>query len=59
MVHKLKSQRATCAIGRALRPIDTESFGHRPGLLHLVGIGPGEAISRTASAVAALEASTD
>ena len=35
------------------------SVGHRPGLLHLVGIGPGEAISRTAAAVAALEASTD
>ncbi|WP_421761224.1 cobalamin biosynthesis protein [Devosia sp.] len=59
VVNKLKSQRATCAIGRALRPIDVESFGHRPGLLHLVGIGPGEPISRTASAVAALEASSD
>lgn len=59
VVEKLKSERATCAIGRAPRPIDIESFGRRPGVLHLVGIGPGEAPQRTASAVAALEASTD
>lgn len=58
-VEKLKSERATCAIGRAPRPIDIESFGRRPGVLHLVGIGPGEAPQRTAYAVAALEASTD
>jgi cobalt-precorrin 5A hydrolase/precorrin-3B C17-methyltransferase len=58
-VDKLKSERATCAIGRATKPIDPEQFGHRPGMLHLVGIGPGEPISRTASAVAALTGSTD
>ncbi len=59
MVEKLKSERATCAIGKAPKPIDAQQFGRRPGVLHLVGIGPGEAISRTASAVAALEESTD
>ena len=59
IVDKLKSERATCAIGKALRPIDPETLGRRPGVLHLVGIGPGEAISRTASAVDALERSTD
>ena len=59
VVEKLKSERATCAIGKALHPIDPEAFGRRPGVLHLVGIGPGEPISRTASAVNALEASTD
>ena len=59
VVEKLKSERATCALGKAPRPIDVEQFGRRPGVLHLVGIGPGEAISRTASAVAALEQSTD
>jgi cobalt-precorrin 5A hydrolase/precorrin-3B C17-methyltransferase len=58
-VDKLKSERATCAIGRAPKPIDPEQFGRRPGMLHLVGIGPGEPISRTASAVAALTGSTD
>lgn len=59
VVDKQKSQRATCAIGRAARPIEIDAFGHRPGVLHLVGIGPGEAPQRTASAVTALEASTD
>lgn len=59
VVEKLKSERATCAIGKALHPIDPEAFGRRPGVLHLVGIGPGEAISRTAAAVNALEQSTD
>ncbi len=59
VVPKLKSQRATCAIGKAPAPVDAASFGRRPGLLHLVGIGPGEPISRTASAVRALEQSTD
>jgi len=59
VVDKLKSARATCAIGRAPRPIEVETFGRRPGTLHLVGIGPGEAPQRTASAVAALEDSTD
>jgi len=58
-VAKLKSARATCAIGRAPQPIEAAQFGRAPGVLHLVGIGPGEAISRTASAVAALDASTD
>jgi cobalt-precorrin 5A hydrolase/precorrin-3B C17-methyltransferase len=58
-VSKLKSARATCAIGRALHPVDVESFGRRPGALHIVGIGPGSPGMRTASAVAALEASSD
>lgn len=59
VVEKLKSARATCAIGKALRPIDPETLGRPPGVLHLVGIGPGESISRTASAVSALEQSAD
>ena len=59
VVDKLKSARATCAIGRAAQPIDPATFGRRPGVLHLVGIGPGEAVSRTAAAVNALEESTD
>lgn len=59
VVSKLKSARATCAIGRAPRPIDPDSIGHPPGQLHIVGIGPGGAATRTASAVAALEASSD
>jgi cobalt-precorrin 5A hydrolase/precorrin-3B C17-methyltransferase len=59
LVPKRKSARATCAIGRAAAPIDPQTFGRAPGLLHIVGIGPGDAASRTAAAVAALEASAD
>jgi cobalt-precorrin 5A hydrolase/precorrin-3B C17-methyltransferase len=58
-VPKTKSLRATCAIGRAPAPIDPETFGRAPGALHVVGVGPGDKPSRTASAVAALDASSD
>ena len=59
IVPKRKSKRATCAIGRAKEPIDPLAFGHAPGLLHVVGVGPGDKASRTASAVLALDAATD
>ncbi|MEO8757556.1 MAG: cobalamin biosynthesis protein [Devosia sp.] len=59
IVPKRKSKRATCAIGRAKEPIDPLTLGHPPGLLHVVGVGPGDKPSRTASSVAALDASTD
>ena len=59
VVPKRKSKRATCAIGQARSPLDVTAFGRAPGALHLVGVGPGEAASRTAAAVAALDAATD
>lgn len=59
LVEKRKSKRATCAIGRAQAPLDPLRFGHAPGMLHLVGVGPGDRPSRTASAVAALDATSD
>jgi cobalt-precorrin 5A hydrolase/precorrin-3B C17-methyltransferase len=59
LVPKRKSKRATCAIGRAAQPIDALSFGRAPGMLHVVGVGPGDKLSRTVSAVAALDTSTD
>lgn len=59
VVGKLKSERVTCAIGHALRPIDPATLGRPPGQLHIVGVGPGEPSSRTASAVRALDASRD
>jgi cobalt-precorrin 5A hydrolase/precorrin-3B C17-methyltransferase len=59
VVPKRKSRRVTCAIGRAPQPIDPLTFGHAPGVLHVVGIGPGDRASRSASAVAALDASSD
>jgi len=59
LVPKRKSRRATCAIGRAAAPIDPAAFGRPPGVLHVIGIGPGDRLSRTASAVAALDQSSD
>ncbi len=59
LVTKYKSKRATCAIGRAPTPIDPSGFGRARGQLHLVGIGPGEAMSRTISAIEALDKATD
>ena len=59
VVPKQKSKRANCAIGRASSPLDVTAFGRAPGVVHLVGIGPGEAASRTAAAVAALDRATD
>ncbi|RYE07272.1 MAG: precorrin-3B C(17)-methyltransferase [Hyphomicrobiales bacterium] len=59
IVPKRKSKRATCAIGRAPHPLDPAALGRAPGLLHVIGVGPGDKASRSASAVAALDASTD
>lgn len=59
LVEKQKSKRATCAIGLAPAPLDISAFGRAPGQLHIVGIGPGEAIQRTVSAIAALTGTTD
>ncbi|WP_417311005.1 cobalamin biosynthesis protein [Devosia sp.] len=56
---KRKSPRATCAIGRAAKPLAVEQFGRAPGRLHLVGIGPGDAPTRTGAVIAALRASSD
>jgi cobalt-precorrin 5A hydrolase/precorrin-3B C17-methyltransferase len=58
-VQKLKSAHATCAIGKASRPIDPGTLGRPPGIMHIVGIGPGEPRSRTISAVRALDRSSD
>ena len=59
LVPKRKSQRATCAIGRAPAPLDPLTLGRAPGVLHVVGVGPGDRLSRTAAAVDALTAATD
>ena len=59
LVPKRKSRRATCAIGRAPAPIDPMTLGRAPGLLHVVGVGPGDKPSRSAAAVAALDTATD
>lgn len=59
LVPKRKSARATCAIGQAAAPIDPQTLGRAPGLLHVVGIGPGDRASRSAAAVAGLDSATD
>lgn len=59
LVEKRKSKRATCAIGRAATPIDPAMFGRARGAVHLVGIGPGETVQRTGSAITALKSATD
>ncbi|MCF8479189.1 MAG: precorrin-3B C(17)-methyltransferase [Rhodospirillum sp.] len=59
VVPKAKSARATCAIARAAAPLDPETIGRPRGRLFIVGIGPGEARSRTPAATQAIAASTD
>jgi cobalt-precorrin 5A hydrolase/precorrin-3B C17-methyltransferase len=59
LVPKRKSRRATCAIGHAKVPIDPKTLGRAPGILHVVGVGPGDRASRSAAAVAALDGATD
>lgn len=59
VVPKLKADRSTCAIGHATRPLNPMALGRGPGLLHIVGIGPGDAAQRTASATRALDKSTE
>ncbi len=59
LVPKRKSRRATCAIGQAAAPIDPTNLGRPPGLLHVVGIGPGDKASRSAASVAALDSATE
>ena len=59
LLPKRKSQRATCAIGQAREPLDPTTLGRAPGLLHVIGIGPGDKASRSPAAVSALDASTD
>lgn len=59
IVEKRKTANATLAISRADKPVKVEALGRAPGQLHIVGIGPGEAMQRTASAVQALTQATD
>ena len=51
--------KATCAIARATQPLEAAAIGKARGSLAIVGIGPGDAASRTTAANAALAAATD
>jgi len=59
VVEKTKSARATCAVARATRAIDPSAVGIAQGRLRIVGIGPGDAGSRTPDATRAVAEATD
>jgi cobalt-precorrin 5A hydrolase/precorrin-3B C17-methyltransferase len=58
IVAKTKSKRATCAIARSPAPI-LELRGRSRGVLSVVGIGPGSALTRSPAATRALQSATD
>ena len=58
IVPKAKSKRATCAIAKAKRPILSPA-GREAGVLHVVGIGPGDWASLSNAARIALQSSAD
>jgi cobalt-precorrin 5A hydrolase/precorrin-3B C17-methyltransferase len=59
VVPKKKSRRATCAVARALAPIDAAAIGRPRGKLAVIGIGPGDPSWRTPEASAGLAQATD
>ncbi len=58
-VAKHKSARATCAIARAIAPMDASHLGRPQGRLAVVGIGPGDASWRTPEVDHLIAASDD
>jgi cobalt-precorrin 5A hydrolase/precorrin-3B C17-methyltransferase len=59
LVPKQVEGRVTCAVARAPAPLDPTKIGRARGRLAIVGIGPGDAGSRSAAAEAALRAASD
>lgn len=59
IVPKQSSARATCAIARAPTALEAAKIGRARGKLSIIGIGPGDAATRTGAAEAALEAASD
>jgi cobalt-precorrin 5A hydrolase / cobalt-factor III methyltransferase / precorrin-3B C17-methyltransferase len=50
---------ATCALARAPQPLDAGRIGKARGSLAIIGIGPGDAATRTAAAETALAEASD
>ncbi|MCV6545954.1 MAG: precorrin-3B C(17)-methyltransferase [Cohaesibacter sp.] len=50
LVEKVKTDKATCAIGQAVAPLEIEQIGAQRGRLAVVGIGPGQTAWRTPEA---------
>jgi cobalt-precorrin 5A hydrolase/precorrin-3B C17-methyltransferase len=59
LVPKQSGERVTCAIARAPHVLDPQQIGTARGSLTIIGIGPGDAASRTAAADLALQAASD
>jgi cobalt-precorrin 5A hydrolase/precorrin-3B C17-methyltransferase len=59
IVPKQTGARVTCAIARSPRALDPTRIGTARGRLTILGIGPGDAGSRTASVEAALQQASD
>ena len=59
VVEKTRSQRATCAVARAVADIDAAQVGRARGRLTVVGIGPGSPAWRTAETTRVLSEATD
>ena len=59
VVPRHQSKRATCAIARALMPLDVAAIGQPRGRLAIVGIGPGDPVWRTPEASALLAGSDE
>ena len=59
LVAKRKSRHATCAVARAVKPINAMAIGRGRGRLAIVGIGPGDPRWRTPEASAALAAASE
>lgn len=59
VVPKESGERVTCAVARAADPLDAATIGMPRGKLAVIGIGPGDAVSRTEAARAALQDASD
>src|SRR5690348_1273624 len=59
VVPRRQSRRATCAIARALMPLDAATIGRPRGRLAIIGLGPGDPVWRTPEANALLAASDE
>ncbi len=55
IVPRQQSRRATCAVARAMTPIDAAAIGRPQGRLAIVGIGPGKKAWRTPEASAFID----
>lgn len=59
IVAKQSGTRVTCAIARAPASLDAARIGRGRGSLAIVGIGPGDAASRSPAAAAAIDEASD